>query len=44
MQRAAAAIRQDGNTAAMADAMVSFAEREDVIGKPEIEALQKRFL
>lgn len=44
MQRAAAAIRQDGNTAAMADEMVSFAEREDVIGKPEIEALQKRFL
>lgn len=44
MQKAAAAIRQDGNTATMADDMVSFAEREEVIGKPELEALQKRFL
>lgn len=44
MQRAAAAIRQDGNTATLADEMVSFAEREEVIGKPEVEALQKRFL
>lgn len=44
MQRAAAAIRQDGNTAALADEMVSFAEREQVIGAPEVEALQKRFL
>lgn len=44
MQRAAAVIRQDGNTAAMADAMVSFAEREEVIGKSDIEVLQKRFL
>ncbi len=44
MQRAAAAIRQDGNTAALADEMVSFAEREQVIGTPEVETLQKRFL
>ena len=44
MQRAAAVIRQDGNTAAMADEMVSFVEREEVIGKPEVDALQKRFL
>ena len=44
MQRAAAAIRQDGNTAALADEMVSFAEREQVIGAPEVETLQKRFL
>ena len=44
MQRAATAIRQDGNTAALADEMVSFAEREQVIGTPEVETLQKRFL
>ena len=44
MQRAAAAIRQDGNTAALADEMVSFAEREQVIGASEVETLQKRFL
>lgn len=44
MQRAAAVIRQDGNTAAMVDGMVSFVEREEVIGKSDIEALQKRFL
>ena len=44
MQRAAAVIRQDGNTAAMAEEMVSFVEREEVIGKSDIEALQKRFL
>jgi hypothetical protein len=28
----------------MADEMVSFAERENVVGLPEIEELQKRFL
>ena len=44
MQRAAAVIRQDGNTAAMAEEMVSFVEREEVIGKSDIEVLQKRFL
>ena len=44
MQRAAAVIRQDGHTAAMAEEMVSFVEREEVIGKSDIEALQKRFL
>lgn len=44
MQRAATVIRQDGNTAEMADTMVSFVEREEVIGKSDIEALQKRFL
>lgn len=44
MQRAAAAVRRDGNTAALADEMVSFAEREHVIGTPEVETLQKRFL
>ncbi len=44
MQRAAAAIRQDGTTAALVDEMVSFAEREHIIGTPEVETLQKRFL
>lgn len=44
MQKAAVAIRHDGNTATMSDEMVSFAEREEVVGKPQIETLQKRFL
>jgi 2-methylisocitrate lyase-like PEP mutase family enzyme len=44
MQRAAAVLRQQGNTATIADELVSFAERESVIGLPEIEELQKRFL
>ena len=44
MQKAADAIRQHGNTATMADAIVSFAEREKVVGKSTLEALQKRFL
>lgn len=37
-----AAIRHNGHTAEPADDMVSFAER--VIGAPEVETLQKRFL
>ncbi len=44
MQRAAAVLRQQGNTASMADEMVSFAEREQVIGLAEVEELQRRFL
>ena len=44
MQRAAAMLRQQGNTAAIADELVSFAERESVVGLPEIEELQRRFL
>jgi 2-methylisocitrate lyase-like PEP mutase family enzyme len=44
MQRAAAVLRQQGSTAAIADEMVSFAEREQVIGLAEIEELQRRFL
>jgi 2-methylisocitrate lyase-like PEP mutase family enzyme len=44
MQRAAAVLRQQGNTAAIADEMASFAEREQVIGLSEIEELQWRFL
>ena len=32
------------NVFAMAEEMVSFVEREEVIGKSDIEALQKRFL
>ncbi len=39
-----AAIRHNGHTAEPADDMVSFAERERVIGAPEVETLQKRFL
>jgi len=44
MQRAAAVLQQQGNTAAIADELVSFAERESVVGLPEIEELQRRFL
>ena len=44
MQRAAAVLRQQGNTAAIAEEMASFAEREKIIGLPEIEELQRRFL
>ena len=44
MQRAAAEIRTHGHTAAMAADMVSFAEREELIGLAEAQALQHRFL
>ena len=44
MQKAAAVLRQQGNTAAIADELVSFAERESIVGLPEIEELQRRFL
>ena len=44
MQRAAAEIRAHGHTAAMAEDMVSFAEREELIGLAEAQALQHRFL
>ena len=44
MQRAAAEIRTHGHTAAMAQDMVSFAEREELIGLAEVQALQHRFL
>ena len=44
MQRAAAEIYRHGHTAAMAEDMVSFAEREEIIGLAEAQALQHRFL
>jgi 2-methylisocitrate lyase-like PEP mutase family enzyme len=44
MQRAAAVLYQQGNTASIAEEMVSFSERENIIGLSEIEELQKRFL
>ncbi|MBI3800653.1 MAG: oxaloacetate decarboxylase [Deltaproteobacteria bacterium] len=44
MQRAAAVLRQQGNTASIADEIASFAEREQVIGLAEVEELQRRFL
>jgi 2-methylisocitrate lyase-like PEP mutase family enzyme len=44
MQRVAQVLRQQGNTAAIAAELVSFAERESVVGLPEIEELQRRFL
>lgn len=44
MQRAVAEIRTHGHTAAMAEDMVSFAEREELIGLAEAQALQHRFL
>ena len=42
-ERAAAVLRQQGNTALIADEIVSFAEREKIVGLPEVERLQKRF-
>ncbi len=44
MQRAAAEIHAHGHTAAMAEDMVSFTEREELIGLAEAQALQHRFL
>ena len=44
MQRAATEIRTHGHTRAMAQDMVSFAEREELIGLAEAQALQHRFL
>lgn len=44
MQRVAQVLRQQGNTLTLADEMVSFAEREQVIGLAEVEELQRRFL
>ena len=44
MQRAAAEIRTHGHTAAMAEDMASFAEREELLGLAEAQALQHRFL
>jgi len=44
MQRAATEIRTHGHTAAMAEDMASFAEREELIGLAEAQALQHRFL
>ncbi len=44
MQRAAAEIRTHGHTAAMAEDMASFAEREELIDLAEAQALQHRFL
>jgi len=44
MQRVAQVLRRHGHTASIADEMVSFAEREQVIGLAEVEELQQRFL
>ena len=44
MQRAAAEIRRHGHTEAMAEDMASFAEREEIIGLAEVQALQRKFL
>ena len=44
MQRAATEIRTHGNTEAIAEDIVSFSEREEIIGLPEIQELQQRFL
>lgn len=44
MQRAAAEIHTHGHTAAMAEDIASFAEREELIGLAEAQALQYRFL
>ncbi len=44
MQRVAQVLRQHGSTVVIADELVSFAERESVIGLPEVEELQRQFL
>ncbi len=44
MQRAAAVLREHGNTAKIQDEMASFTEREATVGLPDIEALQQLFL
>lgn len=44
MQRVTAEIRAHGHTEAIAGDMVSFSEREEIIGLPEIQELQQRFL
>jgi 2-methylisocitrate lyase-like PEP mutase family enzyme len=44
MQCAAQVLRQHGSTATIADELVSFVEREQVIGLAEVEELQRRFL
>ena len=44
MQRAAAALAVDGTTRTVADELVSFAEREAVVGLAELGELERRFL
>jgi 2-methylisocitrate lyase-like PEP mutase family enzyme len=44
MQRAAKALRQHGNTAPIADEIVSFSEREQIVGLSDIQELQREFL
>ena len=44
MQRAAEAIRREGHTLSLKEEMATFDERERVVGLPEIQELQARFL
>ena len=44
MERAAQALRRDGHTLSLKDEMATFDEREQVVGLPEIQQLQARFL
>lgn len=44
MQRAAAVLRRDGHTASLEGEVASFAEREEIVGLPEVQELQRRFL
>ncbi len=44
MQRAATKIRMHGHTEGIAVDMVSFSEREEIVGLPEIQELRQRFL
>lgn len=44
MQRAARLLRQRGDTAPMAGEMAGFAERDEIVGLPEVEALETRYL
>ena len=44
MQRAARLLRQRGDTAPMAGEMAGFAERDEIVGLPEVKALETRYL
>ncbi|HEY8530914.1 MAG TPA: isocitrate lyase/PEP mutase family protein [Limnochorda sp.] len=44
MQRAARLLRERGDTAPLAGEMAGFAERDAMVGLPEIQALERRYL
>lgn len=44
LQRAARILRERGDTAALAGEMAGFAERDEIVGLPDVEALELRYL